>query len=144
VLVFGALRAHDGQAVSFMAPSRNRTGYRQLLNALAIVNPTGALYVITDNLASHKSPPLQARVEAHRCVQRVCIPQGASWLPLQEAWWREFRRAAFAGQSFADDIKLDYATQVTTRQLNRRAKPRVWGRPVPSPGHHRRHFVYCL
>jgi hypothetical protein len=54
VWVFGALRVRDGQAITFTAPSRNTAGYRQLLAALDAANPTGALYVITDNLASHK------------------------------------------------------------------------------------------
>jgi hypothetical protein len=144
VWVFGALRVRDGQAVTFTAPSRNTAGYRQLLEALDTANPTGSLYVITDNLASHKSPPIQEWMETHPRVQQVFIPKGASWLNLQEAWWRLFRREAFAGQSFADHTELDYATQVATRQLNRRAKPWIWGRPAPPPRPHRRCFVYCL
>jgi hypothetical protein len=142
--VFGALRVRDGQAVTFTAPSRNTAGYRQLLAALDTANPTGPLYVITDNLASHKSPPIQEWLETHPRVQQVFIPKGASWLNLQEAWWRLFRREAFAGQSFADHTELDCATQVATRQLNRRAKPWVWGRPAPPPRHYRRCFVYRL
>jgi hypothetical protein len=142
--VFGALRVRDGQAVTFTAPSRNTAGYRQLLEALATANPSGALYVITDNLASHKSPPIQEWLATHPRVHHVFIPKGASWLNLQETCWPLFRREALAGQSFADHTELDYATGVATRQLNRRAKPWVWGRPAPSPRHHRRHFVYCL
>jgi transposase len=144
VWVFGALRVRDGQAVTFTAPSRNTAGYRQLLEALDTANPTGALYVITDNLASHKSPPIQEWLATRPRVQQVFIPKGASWLNLQEAWWRLFRREACADQSFADHTELDQATQVATRQLNRRAKPWVWGRPAPPPRHHRRYLVYCL
>jgi hypothetical protein len=141
---FGALRVRDGQAVTFTAPSRNTAGYRQLLDALATANPTGALYGITDNLASHKSPPIQEWLAAHPRVHPIFIPKGASWLNLQEAWWRLFRREAFAGQSFADHTEIDYATQVATRQLNRRAKPWVWGRPQPPRRQLRRRFVYYL
>jgi hypothetical protein len=144
VWVFGALRVRDGHAVTFTAPSRNTAAYRQLLEALATANPVGDLYVISDNLASHKSPPIQEWLSTHPRVQQVFIPKGASWLNLQEAWWRLFRREAFAGQSFADHTELDYATQVATRQLNRRAKPWVWGRPAPPPRAHRRCFVYRL
>ena len=86
VWVFGALRVRDGQAVTFTAPSRNTAGYRQLLDALAAANPAGALYVIADNLASHKSPPIQEWLERHPRVEHVFIPKGASWLNLQEAW----------------------------------------------------------
>ena len=82
---FGALRVHDGQAVTCTAPSRHTASYRQLLDALDAANPSGALYVITDNLASHKSPPIQERLATHPRVQQVFIPKGASWLNLQEA-----------------------------------------------------------
>jgi DDE superfamily endonuclease len=144
VWVFGALRVRDGQAVTFAASSRNTAGYRQLLDAVAAANPAGALYVITDNLASHKSPPIQEWLERHPRVEHVFIPKGASWLNLQEAWWRLFRHEALAGQSFADHTEIDYATQIATRQLNRRAKPWIWGRPTPAPRVYRRCFVYRL
>ncbi len=125
--------------LTFTAPARNPAGYRQLLDALATANPTGALDVITDNLASHKSPPIQEWLQAHPRVQQVFIPKGAAWLNLQEAWWRLFRREALAGHT-----ELDYATHIATRQLNRRAKPWVWGRPAPPPRAHRRCFMYRL
>ena len=144
VWVFGALRVRDGQAVTFTTPSRNTAGYRQLLEALDTTNPTGDLYVISDNLASHKSPPIQAWLEANPRVHHAFIPKGACWLNLQEAWWRLFRREAFAGQSFADHTEINYATQVATRQLNRRAKPWVWGRPQPPFRSRRRAFIYRL
>jgi DDE superfamily endonuclease len=144
VWVYGALRVRDGRALAFTAPSRNTAGYRRLLEALDQTNPAGELYVISDNLSSHKSPPIQEWLDAHPRVHPVFIPKGASWLNLQEAWWRLFRHEALAGQSFADHIEIDYATQVATRQLNRRAKPWVWGRPAPPPRHRRRRFIYCL
>ena len=70
-------------------------------------NPTGDLYLIADNLSSHKSPPIQAWLAAHPRVQQVFIPKGACWLNLQEAWWRLFRKEALAGQSFADAGEID-------------------------------------
>jgi integrase/recombinase XerD len=72
------------------------------------------------------------------------IPKGACWLNLQEAWWRQFRKAAFAGQTFADGEEIDLATTVATRQLNARAKPWVWTRPPPPQRHYRRRLTYLL
>ncbi|HET8632152.1 MAG TPA: hypothetical protein VFL91_32395, partial [Thermomicrobiales bacterium] len=63
---------------------------------------------------------------------------------LQEAWWRLYRRAALAGQSFADDQDIEQATAVATKQLNRRARPWVWGHPPRPPRRLRRRFVYSL
>lgn len=62
------------------------------------------------------------------------------WLNLQEGWWRIFRRAALAEQSFADPDESDQATRIATTQLNNRAKPWVWGRPAPPTRRLRRRF----
>jgi DDE superfamily endonuclease len=144
VWVYGALRVRDGQAVTLTAPARNTAGYLQLLAAVAAANPTGDLYLIGDNLSSHKSPPIVAWLETHPRVQQVFIPVGACWLNLQEAWWRLFRREGLAGQSFADGEEIDRATAVATAQLNRRAKPWIWNRPPKPARQLRRVFVYYL
>jgi hypothetical protein len=74
----------------------------------------------------------------------VFIPVGACWLNLQEAWWRLFRRAALAGQSFACPAEIALATRVATCQLNAHARPWVWGRPPPSPRYRRRVLTYRI
>ena len=40
-------------------------GYLRLLQAVEEANPAGEIYLITDNLASHKSPPIQEWLAAH-------------------------------------------------------------------------------
>ncbi len=144
VWVYGALRERDGQAITLTAPSRNTAGYLRLLDALDDANPDGDLYLIADNLSSHKSPPIVDWLAARPRVHHAFIPKGACWLNLQEAWWRLFRKEAFAGQTFADGDEIDYATAVATHQLNRRARPWVWGRSPPPRRRLRRRFVYSL
>jgi DDE superfamily endonuclease len=144
VWVYGALRVRDGQVVTLPASSRNTAGYLQLLAAVATANPTGALYLITDNLSRHKSPPIHAWLTEHPRVQQVFIPTGASWLNLQEGWWRLFRREALAGQTFATAEEIERATCLATQHLNARATPWMWGRPPPSKRHRRRRLVYYL
>lgn len=144
VWVYGALRVCDGQALTLTTRSRNTAGYLQLLEAIAAANPIGELRLISDNLSSHKSPPIQAWLAANPRVQHLFIPVGACWLNLQEAWWRIFRRSAFAGRTFADGEELDRATAVATAQLNARAKPWVWGRPQRPPRVLRHAYVYRI
>ena len=74
VWVYGALRVRDGHAITLTTRSRNTAGYRQLLEAIAAANPTGDLYLISDNLSSHKRPPIQAWLAAHPRVRHVFIP----------------------------------------------------------------------
>ncbi len=134
----------DGKALTLTAPARNTKGYLRLLEAVAQANPTSDLYLITDNLSSHKSPPIREWLEKHPRAKQVFIPVGACWLNLQEAWWRLFRREALAGQSFADAEDIVLATRVATKQLNLRAKPWVWGRLQKPRRHRRRSFVFRL
>jgi hypothetical protein len=148
VWVYGALRVRDGHELTLTARSRNTVGGvpfgSRLLDAVEQANPEGDLYLISDNLSSHKSPPVVAWLEAHPRVHHVFIPTAACWLNLQEGWWRLFRHAAFAGQTFADAEEIDQVTILATQKLNQRAKPWIWGRSPRPHRRCRRHFVYCL
>lgn len=142
--MYGALRVRDGQARTLTTRSRNTAGYLEVLKAIAAANPTGDRNLSSDNLSSHKRPPIQEWLAANPPVRHLFIPTGACWLNLQEAWWRIFRRAAFAGQTFADDEESDRATEVATKQLNARAQPWIWGRPQRPPRVLRHSFSYRI
>jgi hypothetical protein len=100
--------------------------------------------IITDNLSSHDSKSTRAWLEDHPRIQHVFIPTGACWLNLQGPWWRIFRKAALAGQSFAGPDEIARAARVATAQLNARARPWIWGRPQPKPRTYRRRFIHTL
>ena len=85
VWVYSALRPSDGQTLTLTAPSRNTAGVRTLLDAIDTVNPTGALYLINDNLSSHTSWPISEWLAAHPRVHQEPVPTGAGWLNLIEA-----------------------------------------------------------
>jgi transposase len=142
--IFGALRVGDGKALSFTSRSRNSKGYIKLLRKIERAIPKGIIHVIADNLKTHKSVMVREWLEEHPRIEHSFIPKGAAWLNLIEAWWRLFRRQALAEVDFADSYEIDQASRVATRQLNRKAKPWVWGRPPKPPRHQRRIFVYRL
>ena len=142
VWVYGALRVRDGHEVTMTARSRNTIGYRRLLEAVTQDNPEGDLYLITDNLSSHKSPPIQEWLDAHPRVHHIFIPKGACWLNLQEGWWRLFRHEAFDCQTFTDAEEINQVIVFATQRLNHRAKPGIWGRPARPHRRLRRRFDY--
>ncbi|WP_330294205.1 transposase [Streptomyces sp. NBC_00503] len=142
--VYGGLRVRDGQQVTMTATSRNSVFYQQFLQKLEMSNPVGDVYVITDNLSSHNSISTRAWLEDHPRIKHVFIPVDACWLNLQEAWWRIFRKAALAGQTFAGPDEITQATTLATTQLNQRARPWIWGRPAPPTRHLRHRYIYCL
>jgi hypothetical protein len=142
--VYGALRVRDGKEITRCAVSRNSKNYIELLKDIEAANPKGDIFIITDNLSSHNSLETRTWLEEHPRIQHAFIPTGACWLNLQEGWWRLFRREALAGQSFANPKEIEQATRMATAQLNRRAKPWVWGRPRKTPRRHRRLFCYRI
>ena len=121
--VYGALRVRDGKVLTHCAASRNSKGYIASLSDIEADNPTGDIFIITDNLSSHYSVETRTWLEEHQRIHHVFIPTGACWLNLQEGWWRLFRRDALAGQSFANPTEIAQATRVATAQLNLRATP---------------------
>jgi transposase len=142
--VFGALRVEDGKSLTFTSRSRNSKSYLRLLQKIEHAIPQGLIYLIADNLKTHKSALVREWLQKHPRIEHAFIPKGAAWLNLIEAWWRMFRRQALAGVDFADSYEIAQAARVATRQLNRKAKPWVWGRPPRSPRHRRRTLVYRI
>lgn len=65
VWVYGGLRVNDGQALTLPAARRDTAGYLGLLDAVEKANPEGEVYVIADNLASHKSIKVQLWFAEH-------------------------------------------------------------------------------
>lgn len=45
-------------------------------------------------------------------IRHVLVPVGVCWRTLQEGWWRIFRTAALAGQSFAGPVESEHATHM--------------------------------
>jgi transposase len=142
--VYGGLSPPDGQTITMTARARNSVNYCHFLAEVEQAHPEDALYIIVDNLSSHTSAKTRLWLADHPRLHQVFIPKGACWLNLQEGWWRVFRRAALSGQSFADYDEIAQATRVATQQLNRRAKPWIWGRPKKPPRYTRHVFTYRI
>jgi hypothetical protein len=121
--VYGALSPTDGQELTMIARSRNSIHNQRFLQVVEDAIPDGEIVVVTDNLSSHHSISTRAWLEDHPRITHAFIPVGAAWLNLQEGWWRLFRKAALAGQSFADPAEIENVTALATAQLNAHAKP---------------------
>ena len=72
--VYGALRVRDGKELTRCAASRNSKGYIALLADIEADNPTGDIFIITDNLSSHNSLETRTWLEEHPRIQHVFIP----------------------------------------------------------------------
>lgn len=138
---FGGSADPGWTAPSFSPPSPH-VAFRRVVRTVERDNPEGDILVVSDNLASHKSVPVQVWLAAHPRVRHVFIPKGACWLNLIEPWWRLLRREAFAGMTFADAAEVERAVKDATRRLNGRARPWVWGRSARTPRFRRHAALY--
>ena len=84
--IYGALRVRDGKEITKCAAARNSKNYVELLKDIEADNPTGDLFIVTDNLSSHNSLETRTWLEDHPRLHHVFIPKGACWLNLQEGW----------------------------------------------------------
>lgn len=75
--VYGALRVRDGKELTRCAASRNSTNSIELLKMIEADNPTGDIFMITDNLSSHNSLETRTWLADHLRLQHVFIPKGA-------------------------------------------------------------------
>jgi hypothetical protein len=66
VWVFGALRVEDGKSLTFTSRSRNSKGYIKLLEKIESAIPRGLIYLIADNLKTHKSVMVREWLEKHQ------------------------------------------------------------------------------
>jgi len=142
VWVYGALRVRDGQAMTLTTRSRNTADYLQLLEAIAAANPDGDRYLISDNLSSHKSPPIQAWLAAkspraarlYSCRSLLAQPPGAL-----------VAHFPACGVRGADICRWPGDRSVCRGSYRAIKHPRqalVWGRPQLPPRVLRHAFVY--
>ncbi|MGX1915903.1 hypothetical protein ACWIID_45045 [Streptomyces phaeochromogenes] len=75
--VYGGLRVRDGQQITMAASSRNSVFYQQFLQLVEDANPTGEIWIVTDNLSSHNSLSPRTWLEDHPRIRHAFIPVGA-------------------------------------------------------------------
>ena len=95
---FSALRVEDLKSLTFTSRSRSSKGYLKLLEKIERAIPEGLIYLVADNLKTHKSAMVTEWLEGHSRIEHAFIPKGAAWLNLIELW-RLFRRQALAGRT---------------------------------------------
>jgi hypothetical protein len=72
--VYGASRVRDGKELTRCAVSRNSKGYIALLADIEADNPSGDLFIISDNLSSHNSLETRTWLEEHPRTHHIFIP----------------------------------------------------------------------
>jgi hypothetical protein len=144
VKVYGTLRLRDNPTLTFTVCSRHGTHFLKLLQSIEVTKSEGQLYLINGNLCSNTSWPIWEWLTNHPRIHQSPFLLMRLLTQSHRGQWRISRRSAFARRSFADRYEIETTTELATGQLNRRAKPWIWGQPLSRHRQFRRRFVYSL
>lgn len=109
---------------------RKRKTRWEVLEALRLMRssyPEGKLYVVMDNLRTHKTKEVREWCAAHG-VERVFTPTYSSWLNLIEPYFRNLKRLAIENSDRRTREDLESALLAGVDFLNGISTPYQWKR----------------
>ncbi len=77
--------AANSPCLNWQASKRDRR--LKLLEKVERAIPRVLIYLVADNLKTHKSAMVREWLEKHPTIEHAFIPKGAAWLNLIEVWW---------------------------------------------------------
>lgn len=132
--VYGAFRPATGDCLTGCYAGRTSAHFVDFLAAVEAWVPAevATIYVIMDNLSTHKTADVLLFSAAHPRWAFVFQPVYAAYLNLIEPWWKVLRALALKGRRFASWAEVSTAIAAATAYWNVHKHPFVWG-------HRRRH-----
>lgn len=126
VWTFGAFEPATGQALTRCNDRRTSANFVSFLDVVADRWHDKMLYLILDNLSTHKTIDVLLWALAHPHVQFLFQPTYSPWLNLIEPWWKTLRSLALKGRCFQIVDEIIQAIEWATDYWNHRKKPYVW------------------
>lgn len=128
--VFGAFMPTTGEALTATYHSRSIHTFVDFLEKVESWVPVEAdrIYVILDNLRTHKAYDVLLFNLAHPRCEFVFQPKYAAYLNLIEPWWKTLKSLALRGRRFETWEAVEAAVERATAYWNEHRHPYVWGR----------------
>jgi transposase len=126
VWVYGALAPATGWAFTQSLPARDGASFVAFLDALEEQAPPGTLYLLLDNLNTHRTLDVRLWALAHPRVRFVFQPPYAPWLNLIEPWWKTLRSLALQGRRIETADRVITAIADATAYWNAHRHPYRW------------------
>lgn len=128
--VFGALQPASGEVLTATYTSRSIKNFVDFLDQIeASIPPTiERIYVMLDNLATHKAYDVLLFHLAHPRWEFIFQPKYAAYLNLIEPWWKTLKSLAFKGKRFETWEEVEPAVARASAYWNQHKHPFVWGK----------------
>jgi len=130
--LFTALETATGRVIAGHYQRRRRVEFLDFMNRVVDANPDREIYVILDNLNTHK-PKRDMWLARHKNVHFHYTPTHASWLNQVEVWFSLLTRYALKGASFTSAKELREAIDRFIAAYNPTAHPFQWTKEVVHP-----------
>lgn len=126
--LYAALDVASGAVIGECRQRHTGADFLRFLNVLSRRYQKRSLHVILDNSSTHKTPAVQAWLEAHPRVHFHFTPTGASWLNMVEAWFSILTRQSVRRGAFDTVRALVKHIQQYIAHWNENPTPFVWTR----------------
>lgn len=126
IWTFGAFEPATGQALTGYYPGRTGANFVAFLDGVAETWSGKTIYLILDNLSTHKTLDVLLWALTHPQVKFLFQPTYAPWLNLIEPWWKTLRSLALKGRCFQVIDEIVHAIEWATHHWNQNRKPYVW------------------
>ncbi|MBW6455889.1 MAG: IS630 family transposase [Trueperaceae bacterium] len=126
VNLFAALDVATGRVTHEMRERHTGADFLAFLKRIARAYPKGEVHLILDNVASHKTPAVQAWLSRHKRFVFHFTPTSASWMNQIETWFGILTRQAIRRGSFGSVADLERAIDAFTTAWNENSAPFAW------------------
>ena len=126
--LYAALEVASGSVTATCSDRHTGADFLRFVNVLGRRYRKRDLHVILDNSSTHKTPDVQAWLQAHPRVHFHFTPTGASWLNMVEAWFSILTRKSVRRGSFDTVHALVKHIQTYIDHWNENPTPFVWTR----------------
>ncbi len=126
IWTFGAFEPATGQALTSCYEGRTSANFVSFLEQVTDTWIGKTIYIILDNLSTHKTLDVLLWALAHPQVKFLFQPTYAPWLHLIEPWWKTLRSLALKGHCFQASDEIVRAIEWATHYWNQHKKPYIW------------------
>ena len=126
VWTIGAFEPSTGQALTKCYDRRNSPSFLDFLTLVDVAWPNGEVFIILDNLSTHKTLDVLLWALAHPRIRFLFQPTYSPWLNLIEPWWKTLRSLALKGRCFQTAQEIVHAIAWATDYWNQRRHPYEW------------------
>lgn len=125
--LYAALNTRTGEIIGQTVPRHTSEAFVDFLGEVLATQPRRReIHVIVDNLSAHKTPKVQAFLDAHPRVHLHFTPTYSSWLNQVELWFAKIERDLLARGIFTSLPDLARKIRRYITRYNEDPKPIRW------------------